>query len=145
MPQKNLYVSRETTKNIMNNLRQSSKSSNCKGSGNNRNQQTIVEKDSAVMNPGMSKGISNLSFNTFLVDQDQETGQDEYINRGMGTDTSELSQAKENDVAAANATQVPHNQEAETINEVKKADTRTQGPLLPQWTDEQLDELFVFD
>lgn len=161
MPQKNFDVSRETTQNIMNNLRQNSKlkgkelgdlqtdtgnaasSSNCKWNGNNRNQQTMVEKDGAVMDLGMFKGTSNLGCNTIVVDRDQETGSAEHTNHCMDTDTVILSQAKEND--AAFTTQVPNNPEAETINRMEKTVTRTQGPLLPQWTDEQLDELFVFD
>ncbi|XP_038879214.1 uncharacterized protein LOC120071176 isoform X2 [Benincasa hispida] len=161
MPQMNVDVSRETTQNIMNNLRQTklrgnelgdlqtgkgnaASSSNSKGNGTIRNRPSVVEKERAVIDVGTSKGTSSVGRYTVDVDQDQETGLDEPINHPMGTDPGELSQAKENG-AASNTAQVPNNQEAETINEMKKTVTRTQEPVLPQWTDEQLDELFVFD
>ncbi|XP_023516131.1 uncharacterized protein C17orf53 [Cucurbita pepo subsp. pepo] len=147
IPQMNLDVSREKTQNIMNNLRQNSKlrrnglgdlqtgkgnaasSINWKGNGTNSNRQFV--------DLSTSKGTSSMGCNTLLVDQDQQTGLDEPINHPMGTDSGELSQAKETG-AASNTAQAPNNQEAEKI-------TRTQEPLLPQWTEEQLDELFAFD
>lgn len=160
MPQKNFDVSRETTANIMNNLRQNSNlrgsglsdpvtdqgnaasSSNGKWKGNNINQRTVVEEDGAIMDLGISKPTSSLGCDKLLDDRDQETGLDEpLLNHPMGTDTDtgKQSQAKEND-AASNVTQAPNNQESDTINGMKK-----QAPFLPQWTDEQLDELFAFD
>lgn len=159
MPQMNFDVSRETTQTIISSLRQNSKlrgnelgdlqtrkgnaaSSNWKENGTIRNRQSIVEKE-PVMDQSTSKGTSSVGCNTVHVDQDQETGLDEPINHPKGTDPDKLSRAKENG-AASNTAEVPNIQEAETANEMKTM-TRTQEPVLPQWTDEQLDELFVFD
>ncbi|XP_016901414.2 uncharacterized protein LOC103494183 isoform X1 [Cucumis melo] len=156
MQQMNSDVSRESTQNIMNNLRQSSKfrrnrlgdlrtgkggaasSSNWNCNETVGSRQSVVEKEGGVIDVGISKRTPSVGCNMVYVDQDQGRGSDEPINHPMGTDS-----AKENGAASSTA-QLPNNQEAETINEMKKTVTRTQ-PLLPQWTDEQLDELFEFD
>uniref|UniRef100_A0A9I9DFT5 Homologous recombination OB-fold protein OB-fold domain-containing protein n=1 Tax=Cucumis melo TaxID=3656 RepID=A0A9I9DFT5_CUCME len=157
MQQMNSDVSRESTQNIMNNLRQSSKlrrnrlgdlrtgkggaasSSNWNCNETVGSRQSVVEKEGGVIDVGISKRTPSVGCNIVYVDQDQGRGSDEPINHPMGTDST-----KENGAASSTA-QLPNNQEAETINEMKKTVTRTQQPLLPQWTDEQLDELFEFD
>ncbi|KAJ7975235.1 Nuclear localized protein [Quillaja saponaria] len=152
-PEKALSLSREKTERIMNNFRLSSQLSEntCEqlekdrplgndhiGNGTTGSSSTFVDKEQVTVGVGMSNGIVRLAEGT---------------DNGLHTDMDDCHQSGENPAgrakcngASQNSVELPHNLETGIRDDNGKEPQRPISKAsLPQWTEEQLDELFELE
>lgn len=156
----NLSLSQGRTEGIMNSLRQHAMAvacideqmeedapirSRCHSIGNNRNENALPMEDHLLARQDLDSGRRERAVEPDTSDNDKESVTSEKLNNYNKAGIDHILEGSVYGTAAADSVGALDNQEKRNYNGTEDGQPPTSRAALPQWTDEQLEELFAFD
>ncbi|XP_061956726.1 uncharacterized protein LOC133678448 isoform X2 [Populus nigra] len=156
----NLSLSQGRTEGIMNSLRQHAMAvacideqmeedapirSRCHSIGNNRNENDLPMEDHLLARQDLDSGRRERAVEPDTSDNDKGSVTSEKLNNYNKAGIDHILEGTEYGTAAADSVGALDNQEKRNYNGTEDGQPPTSRAALPQWTDEQLEELFAFD
>ncbi|KAJ6881769.1 hypothetical protein NC651_028386 [Populus alba x Populus x berolinensis] len=156
----NLSLSQGRTEGIMNSLRQHAMAvacideqmeedapirSRCHSIGNNRNENALPMEDHLLARQDLDSGRRERAVEPDTSDDDKGSVTREKLNNNNKAGIDHILEGTEYGTAAADSGGALDNQEKRNYNGTEDRLPQTSRAALPQWTDEQLEELFAFD
>ncbi|XP_011039133.1 PREDICTED: uncharacterized protein C17orf53 [Populus euphratica] len=155
----NLSLSQGRTEGIMNSLRQHAMAvacvdeqmedapirSRCHSIGNNRNENALPMEEHLLARQDLDRGRSERAVEPDTSDDDKGSVTREKLNNYNKAGIDHIVEGTEYGTAAADSVGALDSQEKRNYNGTEDRLPPTSRAALPQWTDEQLEELFAFD
>eukprot|EP00258_Populus_trichocarpa_P022019 XP_024438038.1 uncharacterized protein C17orf53 [Populus trichocarpa] len=156
----NLSLSQGRTEGIMNSLRQHAMAvacideqmeedapirSRCHSIGNNRNENALPMEDHLLARQDLDSGRRERAVEPDTSDNDKGSVTSEKLNNYSKAGIDHILEGTEYGTAAADSVGALDHQEKRNYNGTEDGQPPTSRAALPQWTDEQLEELFAFD
>jgi hypothetical protein len=156
----NLSLSQGRTEGIMNSLRQHAMAvacideqmeedapirSRCHSIGNNRNENALPMEDHLLARQDLDSGRRERAVEPDTSDNDKGSVTSEKLNNYNKAGIDHILEGTEYGTAAADSVGALDHQEKRNYNGTEDGQPPTSRAALPQWTDEQLEELFAFD